>query len=808
MTCAACSARVEKAVSSLEGVDTCAVNLLTGSMTVEGRATPDNVIAAVVKAGYGASLSESTSKKERPQPEKEGMDEKNILLRRFWVSLGILCLLMYVSMGHVMWGFPLPDYFEKNPTATALLQLLLSAAIMIINQRFFIGGFKAAVRLSPNMDTLVALGSASAFAYSTVMLFVMIEKGGHEAHSLLHGLYFESAAMVLTLITLGKMLEARAKGKTTDALKSLMNLAPKTATVIVGDTETVTEIEKVKVGDIFVVRPGESIPVDGRVLDGKSAVDESCLTGESIPVDKSVGDSVSAATINRSGYLRCEATRVGEDTTLAQIIKIVNDASSSKAPIAKIADKVSGIFVPAVIAVAAVTFAVWMLFGKEFGFALARAISVLVISCPCALGLATPVAIMVGSGVGARKGILFKTATSLEIAGKAKTVALDKTGTVTRGEPSVTNIVTADRVSEGELLEAAYSLEYNSEHPLAGAVKRYAEATGVQRKSLSDFEAHPGGGVSGVLDSTVLRGGNREFVSLSDEGLALEADRLAGEGKTPLFFGKNGKALGIIAVSDVIKKDSAAAISELKKLGIKVVMITGDNEKTASAIGKEAGVDEVYASVRPEGKEEIVRSLSERGRVIMVGDGINDAPALTRADVGIAVGTGTDVAIDSADVVIMNSRLSDVVAAVKLSRSVVKNIHENLFWAFGYNVIGIPLAAGVFIPLLGWELDPMFGAAAMSVSSFLVVSNALRLNFKNRRSKEKNEMKKTLKIKGMMCMHCEARVKKLLEGMPEIASAEVSHKKGTAVITMASEIDDARLTAAIEAEGYKVLAIK
>ena len=776
-------------------------------MTVDGEVSPETVIDAVVKAGYGASLwNEKAASTSSPAGEPSKNEQSGLRIK-FFSSLLLLLLLMYVSMGYVMWGFPMPGYFENNPLAVGLLQMLLSASIMIINQRFFINGFKSAVRLSPNMDTLVALGSASAFAYSTVMLFLMIGDI-HSGHSALHGLYFESAAMVLTLITLGKLLEARAKGKTTDALKSLMSLAPKTATVIRDVTEIEIAADEVRIGDIFVVRPGESIPVDGRVISGRSSVDESCLTGESIPVDKEEDDSVSAATVNLSGFIKCEATRVGEDTSLAQIIKIVSDASASKAPIAKIADKVSGIFVPIVISVAAVSFAAWMIFNGDFGFALARAVSVLVISCPCALGLATPVAIMVGSGVGARKGILFKTATSLEITGKAKTVALDKTGTITLGEPRVTDVIVTDKVGKAELLEAAFSLEYNSEHPLAWAIKRYARENRISRREVGDFENMPGGGVKATLDGSLLKGGNAGFISLADEKLMAEADSLAENGKTPIFFSKDGQIMGIIAVSDVIKEDSAAAIAELKKLGATVVMITGDNEKTAKAIGKEAGVDEVYASVRPDEKESIVRELCKNGKVVMVGDGINDAPALTRADVGIAVGRGTDVAIDAADVVIMNSRLSDVVEAVKLSKRVVKNIHENLFWAFGYNVIGIPLAAGVFIPLLGWELDPMFGAAAMSVSSFLVVTNALRLNFTKTRSKEKNDMKKTLKIKGMMCKHCEARVKKLLEDMPEVVSAEVSHKKGTAVITLSADIADSKLTAAIEEQGYKLLAIK
>lgn len=813
MSCAACSSRVERAVLGVDGVTSCSVNLLTNSMAVEGEAPSVAVIEAVKKAGYGA-VEQGVAVKKADQYSDRIASEKNRLLARFVSSVAILVALMYVSMGYVMWGFPLPKYFTENPLAVGLLQMLLSAAVMIINQRFFVNGVKGLLHGSPNMDTLVSLGSAAAFAYSTVMLFVMIGDG-HGGHSHLHGLYFESAAMVLALITLGKMLEAKAKGRTTDALKGLMDLSPKTATLLRGEQEVTVPVESVKKSDVFVVRPGESIPVDGVVLDGKSAVDESALTGESVPSEKTVGDGVFAATVNRSGYLKCEATGVGEDTTLARIIKIVSDASSSKAPIAKIADKVSGIFVPIVILIAALTLAVWMISGAEFGFALARSISVLVISCPCALGLATPVAIMVGSGVGAKNGVLFKTATSLEVTGKAKTVALDKTGTVTMGEPRVTDVIAAENVDELELIETAYALEYNSEHPLAGAVKRYSEERGIKRARVTDFEALPGNGVSAALDGETLLGGNAELVfgrtAVSDRLLSA-AERLSESGKTPLYFSKGERVLGIISVADVIKEDSADAIARFKELGMKVVMITGDNEKTANAIGRQAGVSEVYASVHPDGKEKIIRSLQEEGRVIMIGDGINDAPALTRADVGIAVGAGTDIAIDSADVVIMKSRLSDAVSAVKLSRSVIRNIHENLFWAFGYNIVGIPLAAGLFIPIFGWQLEPMFGAAAMSVSSFLVVTNALRLNFvklgTKKIIKEKDGMKKTIKIQGMMCKHCEARVKKLLEDMPEISAAEVNHKKGTAVITLTAEIADEKPISAITEQGYKVISIK
>lgn len=816
MSCAACSARVERAVSGLDGVNSCSVNLLTGSMSVDGNATDDDIIGAVVAAGYGACPIGEASSTGANDKETEYKSEIRTLRLRFFSSLVILIVLMYFSMGYAMWGFPLPEYFESYPIAVGLVQMILAGVIMLINQRFFINGIKGALHFSPNMDTLVSLGSASAFAYSTVILFLMVGADAQSAHHYIHELYFESAAMVLTLITLGKMLEAKAKGRTTSALKGLMSLAPKTATVVNGEEEMTVPVEKVKVGDIFIVRPGESIPVDGRVVEGKSAVDESSLTGESIPVDKQIGDSVSAATVNRSGFIKCEATRVGEDTTLSQIIKIVSDASASKAPIAKIADKVSGVFVPIVIAIAAITFSIWMVVGSEFGYSLARAISVLVISCPCALGLSTPVAIMVGSGVGAKKGILFKTATSLEVTGKAKVVALDKTGTITEGNPRVTDVIPSDVSSSEELLSVACSLEYNSEHPLATAIKEYAAENCIERLSVIDFEALAGNGVAANMNGERCIGGNLAFVSEETcvpDTLVDEAERLSENGKTPLYFSKGGRLLGIIAVADVIREDSAEAIRELKGLGIKVVMLTGDNEKTARAIGKEAGVDDVFASVRPEGKEKIVRQLKSDGRVIMVGDGINDAPALTSADIGVAVGAGTDVAIDAADVVIMKSRLSDLVSAVKLSRGVIKNIHENLFWAFGYNVIGIPLAAGLFIPFLGWELDPMFGAAAMSISSFLVVSNALRLNFIRLENKKINEMedkemKKTVKIQGMMCKHCEARVKKLFEDMPEVVSADVNHKKGTAVLTLESELDNGKITSSVEEQGYKVTGIK
>lgn len=815
MSCAACSARVEKAVSALEGITSCSVNLLTNSMTVEGSATNEAIVEAVNKAGYGAFPKDGEQKSYENDKDSTQKSETGAIKIRLFSSLVLLFALMYVSMGHVMWGFPMPEYFASNPVALGLVQMILSAAVMVINQKFFINGVKGLFHLAPNMDTLVSLGSFSAFAYSTVMLFAMTSADSATAHHYLHELYFESAAMVLTLITLGKLLEAKAKGRTTDALKGLMSLAPKTATLVKNGKEETVPIERVKVGDVFAVRPGESIPVDGIVIEGKSAVDESALTGESIPVDKSVSDRVSAATLNRSGYIICEATQVGEDTTLSQIIKIVADASASKAPIAKIADKVSGVFVPIVIAIAAVTLSAWSFAGKDFGFSLARAISVLVISCPCALGLATPVAIMVGSGVGAKHGILYKTATSLEVTGKVKTVVLDKTGTITLGAPQVTDIIGSDAASEEELIEVAYAVEYDSEHPLAKAITSYAEEKGLSVRKVSGFEALLGSGVSAFLDGERILGGNFEFVSESvsvPDSIRACAEQLAANGKTPLYFSRGERLLGIVAVADVIKPDSVEAIRRLKNTGLRVVMLTGDNERTANAIGREAGVDEVFAEVKPDGKERVVSELQSKGAVMMVGDGINDAPALTRADVGVAVGAGTDIAIDAADVVIMKSRLSDVVAALKLSRGVKKNIHENLFWAFGYNLIGIPLAAGVFIPLWGWQLAPMFGAAAMSISSFLVVSNALRLNFirlEDKNIKKENEkMKKTIKIEGMMCKHCEARVKKLLEDMPEVSEADVSHKKGRAVVTLSSEVDDSKFVKLIEEQGYRVISVK
>lgn len=825
MSCAACSARVQKAVSKLDGVTECNVNLLTNSMAVEGEVSSEEVIDAVVKAGYGASESGGTSVKQDQSSAKEEAhikETKNILLRLI-SSVIVLCALMYVSMGHMMAGFPLPKFFVENPITIGLLQMVLTAIVMVINQKFFITGFKGLIRLSPNMDTLVSLGSVAAFGYSTVMLFLMAAvKEPAAAHEYLHQLYFESAAMVLTLITLGKLLEAKAKGKTTSALKSLMKLAPQTAVLIKDGKAVTVNIEQVKKGDIFAVKPGESIPVDGVVIKGASTVNESALTGESLPVDKNIGDSVSAGTINKSGYIECEAVRVGVDTTLSQIIKVVNDASASKAPIAKIADKVSGIFVPVVIGIALVTFAIWMMVGKDFGFSLARAISVLVISCPCALGLATPVAIMVGSGVGAKNGILFKTATALEVTGKAKVVALDKTGTITLGEPGVTDIILADGIKEDELLSCAAVLEQNSEHPLAKAVMQYAQAHNLTYPETDSFEALLGNGVKATVDGKVLFGGNRQLMEQHvtvPDSITKKAEELAESGKTPLYFAADGKLLGIVAVADLIKEDSPEAVSRMKAMGIKVVMLTGDNKRTASAIGKKAGVDEVYSDVLPTDKERIIRELQakERGKVIMVGDGINDAPALTRADIGIAVGSGTDIAIDSADVVIMKSTLSDVASAIKLSRSVIRNIHENLFWAFGYNLIGIPLAAGAFINLFGWELNPMFGAAAMSVSSFLVVMNALRLNLTKLGNKKQNtdkdtevfdSMEKVIKIKGMMCPHCEARVKEALEALDEISEATPDHKKENAVVKLNKEVSDEALKKAVEDAGYSVLGIE
>lgn len=822
MSCAACSARVQKAVEKLDGITECSVNLLTNSMAVEGTASPDEIIDAVTKAGYGASVKgsgpEVSAKAQEDAKEAAQEKETKKILVRLISSIIVLVALMYVTMGHMMAGFPMPAFFMENPIAIGMLQMLLAATVMVINQKFFINGFKGVIHGAPNMDTLVSMGSAAAFCYSTVMLFLMA--GIHdpaEAHEYLHELYFESAAMVLTLITIGKLLESKAKGKTTSALKSLMKLAPQTAVLIKDGKEVTVKIEQVKKGDIFAVKPGESIPVDGVVVKGESTVNESALTGESLPVDKNTGDSVSAGTINKSGYIECEAVRVGVDTTLSQIIQVVNDASASKAPIAKIADKVAGVFVPVVIGIAIVTFAIWMISGKDFGFSLARAISVLVISCPCALGLATPVAIMVGSGVGAKNGILFKTATALEVTGKAKIVALDKTGTITLGEPRVTDILTADGVTEEDLLKCACTLEKKSEHPLAKAIMMYAEGKGLEYPEADSFEALSGSGVKARIDGKVLFGGNRHLMEGHagiPESFMTKAEELASEGKTPLYFASDKKLLGIIAVADVIKEDSPEAVRRMKDMGIKVVMLTGDNKKTAEAIGRKAGVDKVYSDVLPTGKEKIIRDLQKEGRVIMVGDGINDAPALTRADIGIAVGSGTDIAIDSADVVIMKSTLSDVASAIKLSRAVIRNIHENLFWAFGYNLVGIPLAAGAFIKLLNWEMNPMFGAAAMSLSSFLVVSNALRLNFTKLGDKKTEEEKTTenrvvtLKIKGMMCPHCEARVKQALEALPEVTEATPDHKKGKATVKLTGNIDEDTLKKAVEGAGYKYLGMK
>ncbi len=819
MSCAACSARVEKAVCGVDGVTSCSVSLLTNSMGVEGTASEKDIIAAVENAGYGAS--KKGNEKEAAKLDDDALADKEtpLLLKRFISSLIFLVLLMYISMGHTMWGWPLPPFFENNPIAIGLTQLLLSAIVMVINQKFFINGFRGLIHRSPNMDTLVSLGSAASFVYSVYALFAMTV-AEHPAHYL-HELYFESAAMILALITLGKMLEARSKGKTTNALKSLMKLAPKTATVIRNGAEVSVGIDEVLGGDIFVVRPGESIPVDGIIVDGHSALDESALTGESIPVDKGVGENVSAATINKSGFLKCEATRVGEDTTLSQIIKMVSDAAATKAPIAKVADKVSGIFVPVVISIAAVAFIIWLAIGESVGFALARAISVLVISCPCALGLATPVAIMVGGGMGAKNGILFKTAASLEGAGKTQIVALDKTGTITQGEPAVTDILPAS-VGEAELLSLAYSLEKKSEHPLASAIVKKAEEAGSAFSEVADFEIYPGGGLRALLGGEEICGGNVGFVGEKAQisaGMREKAEKLAAEGKTPMFFAKGGKLLGIIAVADTIKEDSPNAIRELRGMGVRVVMLTGDNKKTAEAIGAAVGVDEVIAEVKPDGKEEVIRELQKDGNVAMVGDGINDAPALTRADAGIAIGAGTDVAIDAADVVLVHSRLSDVPAAIRLSRATLRTIHQNLFWAFIYNAICIPVAAGAFV-WAGLTLNPMLGAAAMSLSSFCVVTNALRLNFidirsakrdkkiKSKTNKEKEAMKKTLKIEGMMCPHCEARVKKVLEELSEVTSADVSHKKGTAVVSLGADISDEALAKVITDNGYKVISVK
>ena len=833
MSCAACSTRVEKAVSKVPGVVSCSVSLLTNSMGVEGSASAQDIIAAVTNAGYGAALKnrgEAQSKAASPASEyEEALADKEtpVLKRRLIASLGFLIVLMYVSMGHMMWGWKLPSFFDGNHVAMGLVQLLLTVIIMVINQKFFINGFKSLWHRSPNMDALVALGAAAAFGYSTFALFAMTDaqvKGNADAvMSYMHEFYFESAAMILALITLGKMLEARSKGKTTDALKGLMKLAPKTAVIVRDGAEITVPVEQVKKGDIFVVRPGETIPIDGIVSEGNSAVDESTLTGESIPVDKTEGSPVSAGTLNQSGFIRCEATRVGEDTTLSQIIQMVSDAAATKAPIAKVADKVSGVFVPAVIGIAVLTTVVWLLVGQTVGFAIARGISVLVISCPCALGLATPVAVMVGNGIGARNGVLFKTAASLEMTGRTQIVALDKTGTITQGEPQVTDIIPADGYSENELLETAYALEQKSEHPLARAVNKKAEESGTSAKEVSDFKALPGNGLTASLDGQTLYGGSFSFIAtkvkISDD-MKTGSEKLAGEGKTPLFFSKGDKLCGIIAVADVIKQDSPQAIQELRDMGIHVVMLTGDNERTAKAIGQQAGVDEVIAGVLPDGKESVIRELKQQGKVIMVGDGINDAPALTSADIGIAIGAGTDVAIDAADVVLMKSRLSDVPAAIRLSRATLRNIHQNLFWAFIYNIMGIPLAAGVFIHLLGWQLNPMFAAAAMSLSSFCVVTNALRLNlFKMHNAgkvhkttqnkiiitkKEQITMEKTMRIEGMMCGHCEATVKKTLEAIAGVKQAVVSHESGTAVVTLETEVDPAVLKKAVEDQEYTV----
>ena len=882
MSCAACSSRVEKAVSKVPGVTACSVSLLTNSMGVEGDVPPETVIHAVEDAGYGASL-KGQGAAAQAQSASEAEDalkdrETPVLKHRLIASLGFLAVLMYMSMGHMMWGWPLPHFMDGNHVAMGLLQLLLAGIIMVINQKFFISGFKGLLHRAPNMDTLVALGSGASFIYSTYALFAMTDaqlKGNDTAvMSYMHEFYFESAAMILALITVGKMLEARSKGKTTDALKGLMKLAPKTAVIIRDGVETKVPIEEVKKGDVFVVRPGENIPVDGVVLEGASAVNEAALTGESIPVDKAQGDPVSAATVNQSGYLRCEATRVGEDTSLSQIIRMVSDAAATKAPIAKIADRVSGVFVPAVITIAVVTTIVWLLAGQTFGFALARGISVLVISCPCALGLATPVAIMVGNGMGAKNGILFKTAVSLEETGKMDIVALDKTGTITSGEPRVTDVIPSGGVTEKELVSLALSLEKKSEHPLAKAVLLYAKEQQIDAPEAADFQALPGNGLSGTLDGASLAGGSFSYISGHTTVSAQEQasfERLASEGKTPLCFMKNGRLAGMIAVADVIKEDSPQAVKELQNMGIRVVMLTGDNERSARAIGAQAGVDEVIAGVLPDGKESVIRSLKEQGKVAMVGDGINDAPALTRADIGIAIGAGTDIAIDAADVVLMKSRLSDVPAAIRLSRATLRNIHENLFWAFFYNVVGIPLAAGLWYPIFGWKLNPMFGAAAMSLSSFCVVTNALRLNLfkmhdaskdhpmrkraeqaankggekaenagavrmgaedtrsigqtangnetvskemqksenqKNNINMEGITMTKTMNIEGMMCGHCEARVKKALEALAGVESAEVSREKGTAVVSMSADVADDTLKEAVEAQDYKVNSIQ
>lgn len=831
MSCAACSARVEKAVSKVPGVTACSVSLLTNSMGVEGSAAAQDIISAVEAAGYGASLkrkgsepgADGATQAAEPEDAEAALQDREtpLLKKRLWTSVFFLVILMYFSMGHMMWGWKLPSFLEGNHVAMGIIQMLLTIVIMVINRQFFVSGVKSLLHGAPNMDTLVSLGAGAAFGYSTYALFAMTDaqmKGNAESvMSYMHEFYFESAAMILTLITVGKMLEARSKGKTTDALKGLMRLAPKTAVLVTEEGEREVPIRQVKKGDTFAVRPGESIPVDGVVLEGNSAVNEAALTGESIPADKTVGDTVSAATINQSGFLRCRATRVGEDTTLSQIIQMVSDAAATKAPIAKVADRVSGVFVPAVIAIAVVTMIVWLFAGESIGFALARGISVLVISCPCALGLATPVAIMVGTGQGARNGIMFKTAASLEEAGKTKIVALDKTGTITSGQPRVTDVIPADEISAEQLLETAYALEQKSEHPLAKAILEYAAEKQIAAQEVTDFSALPGNGLSGKCGDVLLVGGNARFVGekaeISEKVQEL-AKQLSEEGKTPLFFARNGRLMGVIAVADVVKEDSPEAVRQLKEMGIRVVMLTGDNERTANAIGRQAGVDQVIAGVLPDGKESVIRELSAQGKVAMVGDGINDAPALTRADVGIAIGAGADIAIDAADVVLMKSRLPDVPAAIRLSRATLRNIHENLFWAFIYNIIGIPLAAGVWIPLFRWQLNPMFGAAAMSLSSFCVVTNALRLNFvdiyKNKKEgkKGKKSMQKTIKIEGMMCGHCEARVKKCLEVLPQVEEAAADHKKGRAVVTLSGEISDEALKKAVEDQDYKVTGIE
>ena len=837
MSCAACSARVEKAVSKVPGVTSCSVSLLTNSMGVEGTATEQEIIKAVKDAGYGASKKGEGAAKVQPAQALAGEDmlkdrETPVLKRRLIASVGFLIVLMYFSMGHMMWGWPVPGFMKDNHVMMGLLQMLLTITVMVINQKFFISGFKGLIHRAPNMDTLVALGSGASFVYSTYALFAMTDAQMHgdmdAVMSYMHDFYFESAAMILALITVGKMLEARSKGKTTDALKGLMKLAPKTAVVIRGEKEVQVSIEQVQKGDCFVVKPGENIPVDGEVIEGNSAVNESALTGESIPVDKAVGDKVSAATVNQSGYLKCRATRVGEDTTLSQIIQMVSDAAATKAPIAKIADRVSGVFVPMVITIAVLTIIVWLIAGQSIGFALSRGIAVLVISCPCALGLATPVAIMVGNGMGARNGIMFKTAVSLEETGKMQIVALDKTGTITCGEPKVTDIIPAAGVTEDTLLKCAYALENKSEHPLARAILENAKEENAGIEEVTGFQALPGNGLTAILDGHTLYGGNHTFISSKvsvDGDIQKKAEKLAEAGKTPLFFGNEDRLLGVIAVADVIKEDSPQAIKELQNMGIHVVMLTGDNERTAKAIGQQAGVDEVIAGVLPEGKEQVIRKLKEKGKVAMVGDGINDAPALTRADMGIAIGAGTDVAIDAADVVLMKSRLSDVPAAIRMSRATLRNIHENLFWAFFYNIIGIPLAAGVWYPLFGWKLNPMFGAAAMSLSSFCVVSNALRLNLfkmydaskdkklkakkeKKRSKKEDKTMKKIMHIEGMMCGHCEAAVKKALEALPQVDEAVVSHEAGTAELTLNAEIADDVLKKTVEDKDYTVTSVE